>query len=740
MDRREFLRTSGAAGAGLAIACCISPQTLAGVAVGGPAGDSFSPNAWLQILPSGQIRLWVGRSEMGQGPRTSVAMIMADELEADWSRIEVLQADYGEKFGDQLTGGSFSVRYAWHDLRQPAAAAREMLITAASREWRVPRNQCVAREGAVLHEPSGRRADYGELVSAAATVPVPKDPPLKQPGQFRIIGTDKPRVDGPRIVTGKAVYGIDVRVPGMLYAAVARPAVFGAKVKSYDATKARAVAGVRHVVEVPRVELPIPFERKPGGAGHQHFLWGGVAVVADTFWAALRGRDALQIEWDLGAGATESSTRLREEALALAAQPGNELRKIGDPEAVYAKSAHTLEADYEVPFLAHAPMEPPNCTADVRNGRCELWVPTQNAPAIATALQAALGLPQSAITIHITLLGGGFGRRLNLDYGVEAALVSRGAGATVKVVWTREDDIRHDYYRPVSLHRLRASHDGSKVTAWMHHIVAPCVDGFYEGPDSADASGTQIAGRGAISGTVPNFRLAASYQHTLVPRGWWRSVSNSTNLFVVQGFIDELAAALHKDPLVLRRELIGPPGPAPADAETVDLARLRGVFDLAAEKSGWGKPPAAGRGRGIAGGFGFGSYVAQVAEVSVGKDGAVRVHRVVCAVDCGRVINPDMVRAQMEGGLVFGLSAALHGAITIENGRVQQSNFDEYSPLRMNEMPQVEVHIVESAAAPGGVGEPGVPPIAPAVANAIFAATGKRIRRLPIRPEDLAGG
>jgi isoquinoline 1-oxidoreductase beta subunit len=421
---------------------------------------------------------------------------------------------------------------------------------------------------------------------------------------------------------------------------------------------------------------------------------------------------------------------------------GKELRKIGDPEAAFTGAARKVEAEYELPFLAHATMEPMNCTAVVRDGKCEIWAPVQNPGGMGAALVSALGLPASAITIHVTLLGGGFGRRLNIDYGVEAALISRAVGAPVKVQWTREDDVRHDYYRPMSHHRLRAGLDAQgNVAAWLHHVGAPTTDGVYVGGDVADMGGTELAGIGLPNGTVPNYLLEQSFLHTAVPRGYWRSVDVSWNHFAVQCFIDEVAAATKKDPLELHRQLIATkqqPAGEGGDEKPVNLDRLRRVLDVVAEKSGWGKPLPAGRGRGLAALYSWGTYIAQVAEVTVAKDGTLHVDRVVVAIDCGQVINPDMVAAQMEGGIVFGLTAALYGEITFAGGQTQQSNFNNYSMLRINEMPRVEVHIIPSHEPPGGCGEPPVPSIAPAVANAIFAATGKRLRRLPFQTQELA--
>jgi isoquinoline 1-oxidoreductase beta subunit len=496
---------------------------------------------------------------------------------------------------------------------------------------------------------------------------------------------------------------------------------------------------------MPAVEMPPLFgeERKPD-SGHQHYLWGGVAVVADSTWQAIAGRRALTIDWDNGPGAEESTEKQRATLTELLKTDGKELKKIGDPDAAISSAAKTIEADYETPFLAHMTMEPVNSTASVHDGKCEVWAPTQNPNGMATALASVLNLPQSALTIHITLIGGGFGRRLCIDYGVEAALISRSAAAPVKVIWTRDDDIRHDYYRPISHHRLRAGLDAQgQVTTWLHHIAAPSTDSTFLGGEVPDTGGTEIAGTGLPSGTVPNYLLQQSFLHTAVPRGYWRAVDTNWNHFAVQCFIDEIAAATSKDPLALRRELIAtkekPAGGGDNEGETpVNVDRLLGVLNLVAEKSDWGKPLAAGRGRGIAGLYGFGSYVAHVAEVTVAKDGTLHVDRVVVAVDCGQVINPDLVAAQIEGGVVFGLTSALYDEITIQNGQVQQTNFDNYPMLRIADMPKVEVHLVPSHEPPGGIGEPGVPSTAPAVANAIFAATGKRLRRLPFQTQELA--
>ncbi|HKD63484.1 MAG TPA: xanthine dehydrogenase family protein molybdopterin-binding subunit [Candidatus Acidoferrales bacterium] len=743
VSRRDFLKAGAAGSASMVIGFYWGAPAQAGATA--DAAKDFEPNAYIEIHPSGEIRVIAARSEMGQGVRTSLTMILAEELDADWSKIKVEQAVATSemKYGDMTTGGSESVRSSWDPLRKAGATARDMLVTAAAETWGVPASECSAIGGSVVeHKKSSRRLWYGALAEKAMALPVPKDVPLKDAKDYRIIGTVKPRVDGGAIVVGEAHYGIDTKVPGMLYAVVARPPVFGGRVKKFDAEKAQAVPGVKKVVEVPAVEMtPLFGEERPANSGHQHYLWGGVAVVADSTWQAIAGRKVLSIDWDPGAGAEESSENQRAACAEMVKRPGKELRKIGDPLKAFDGAAKKIEAEYELPFVAHTTMEPPNCTAHVRDGKCEVWAPTQNSGGMATALASALGIPASAITIHITLLGGGFGRRLNVDYGVEAALISKAADAPVKVIWTREDDVRHDFYRPMSHHRLRAGVDAqNQVTAWMQHIAAPTTDGVYVGGDLPDMGGTEVAGTGLPGGVVPNYLLETSFLHTRVPRGYWRGVDPTWNNFVVQSFIDEIAAATGKDPLDLRRELIATkakPEAGSGDQPPVDVARLRHVLDLAAEKSGWGTPLPKGRGRGVAAIAGWGTYLTYVAEVTVANDGGIKVDRVVCAIDCGQTINPDMVKSQVEGGIVFGLTAALFDEITIAGGQTQQSNFNNYPMMRINDMPRVEIHIVPSHEPPGGCGEPPVPSIAPAVANAIFAATGKRLRRLPFQTGEL---
>jgi len=682
MNRREFLETGVAAGASLLIGFHLP-------AFDRNATPSFKPNAWIEIKPDGAVTIWTGRSEMGQGVKTAMPMIVAEELDADWTRVQVAQGDADPAYGDQFTVGSRSVRSGFEPLRQAGAAAREMLIGAAALTWKVPREGCRARNGMVEHVPTGRRLGYGDLAGLAATLPVPADPPLKPPAEFRILGTRLPRVDTPDKVSGEARYGIDVRVPGMVYAAVARCPVFGGRVKSFDPAPALAVPGVRRVLQIS----------------------SGVAVVADRTWAAFQGKQALKVEWDEGKVAQWSSDGIWRAFAAAAERSGDVVRAVGDVDAGLKGAARTVEATYQAPYLAHACMEPMNCTAHVRGNACEIWAPTQNPQGIERAAAKLTGLSPEAITVHVTYLGGGFGRRGGpMDYATEAVELAKQIDAPVQVVWTREDDIQNALYRPATYNVLRGGLDarGAPV-AWSHRLVGP------EG-------GSFLLTRGAdeLIYPVPHFRLERVIEDPGVPVAPWRGVGPSQNGWVVESFVDELAHAAGKDPYAYRRELVaGHP-------------RLVQVLDLAAERAGWSSASPAGQARGIAL-WQFGdTFLAQVAEVSVASDGAVRVHRVVCAIDCGVVVNPAGVEAQVQGAIIYGLTAALYGEITIDRGRVAQSNFTDYRMLGLADSPEIAVHLVRSDAAPGGVGEAGLPPIAPAVCNAIFAGTGKRIRRLPI--------
>jgi len=700
VTRREFLHVAGAAGASLVIGF-----TIPGCAPGGaPPGPPLEPNAWLRIGTDESILVIVDRSEMGQGVTTSLPMLLAEELEADWSKVRIEFAPADPKynnllFGMQGTGGSSSVRAAFTALRQAGAAAREVLIDAAAQTWSVDRAECHAENGAVVHS-GGRRLTYGHLVATAATLPVPADPPLKESADWKIIGTRVPRLDTPIKVDGSAEFGIDVTLPGMLTAVVARCPVFGGKVASFDAAAAQAVPGVRQVVQIA----------------------SGIAVVADGYWPAKVGRDALQISWNEGATAAASSAGISRLLAERAGRPGVRARHDGTPDAALSVAARRLEAVYETPFLAHATMEPMNAAAHVRPDGVDIWAPTQFQTG-AHQLGAAIGgVPLEQVKVHTTYLGGGFGRRFELDFIQEALETSKAVGAPVKVVWSREDDTRHEFYRPASYHRLSAGLDGgNRPVAWTHRVVAPSIMiRLFPGTVQNNLDGEAVEGAVEMPYAVPNVHVDYVMADTGIPVGFWRSVNHSYNAFAVESFIDELAHAANQDPYEYRRGLLA------------NAPRYIRVLELAATKAGWGSALPDGVFRGIAVHKAFESYVAQVAEVSVGADGTVRVHRVVCAIDCGPVVNPDSVEAQMQSGIVYGLTAALYGEIGIADGRVVQGNFHDYPMLLMGAMPRVETHIVPSTDSQGGVGEPGTPPIAPAVCNAIFAATGKRIRKLPV--------
>jgi isoquinoline 1-oxidoreductase subunit beta len=700
-ERRRFLRIGAAAGGGLVIGMYFPASTHAA----SRTGEEFAPNAWIRIGSDDTVTLRVASSEMGQGVFTAIPMLLAEELECDWARIRIETAPAAKEYanpiiGQQMTGGSTAVRAFYVPLRQAGATAREMLVAAAAQKWKVPEQSCRAQRGEVVHAASGRRATFGSLAARAAKLPVPKAVLLKEPDEFRLLGKATPRRDTPAKVNGSAVFGQDVKLPGLLTAVVARCPVFGGRVRAVDAARARAVKGVRDV----------------------QLIDSGVAVVAADFWTALRARDLLIVEWDEGAAATLDSAQLRATLGRALNRDGAVARRDGDAEGALKRATARIEALYEVPYLAHACMEPMNCTASVTKEGCDIWVGTQaqgGAQAVAVKLT---GLAPEAVRVHTTFLGGGFGRRAEQDFVAEAVALSRAVGAPVKVVWTREDDLQHDFYRPATLNSLSAAlgPEGYPV-AWHHEIAGGSIMArAFPGALRNGIDNTSVEGAANLPYAIPNVLVSWARDDAAVPVGFWRSVGSSQNAYITECFLDELAAAAKKDPLEYRLALLA------------DHPRHKAVLELAAAKAGWNTPPARGRFRGIAVAESFGSYVAEVAEISLGEAG-VRVHRVVCAVDCGIVINPDTVAAQMESGIVFGLTAALKGEITIANGRVQQANFNDYPLLRMDEMPAVEVHIVKSDRPPGGVGEPGTPPIAPAVANAVFAATGKPVRRLPIR-------
>jgi len=700
LSRREFLTVGVAAGAGLVIGFYLPHGQH-----GRPGG--FAPSAYLRISPEGKITIVVARSEMGQGVYTSLPMILAEELEADWNQISIEQAGASTLFGDQTTGGSASVRTTWDPMRKAGASAREMLISAAAMEWGVPRASCKAQNSAVLHPDSNRRLTYGQLANKAASLPIPTDPPLKSAKDYQIVGKMIPRLDVPSKVKGTAEYGIDCRLPGMKYAVLTRCPTIGGKLRSFDEKESRKVAGVSYVGKV-------------GDAA--------VAVVADSVWGAMEGRRVLNVEWDDGPNRDLSTATIFAGLKAAAAGKAAALYSRGD---VSQASGRRLEASYQLPFMAHAPMEPGNCTAQFRAGSCELWAPTQVPQDVRDSVAQAIGLAPDQVRVNVTLMGGGFGRRLEHDYGVEAALVSKAVQAPVQVLWTREDDMRYSTYRPASYHQLSAQLDGDGwPTAFSHRIVSPSISGQKGSPGEGGVD-PDLKDEAALVYTLPNASLEYVDSPTPVPLGWMRSVYALQVSFASESFIDELAAAARRDPLAYRLHLLKEDEDIRYFDTTWRTARMRGALELAAEKAGWGKALAGGHFQGIACFACFSSYMAEVVELSM-EGNQPRVHKVVAAIDCGQVVNPNILEQQIQGGVIYALTNALRGQITIEKGRVVQGNFDDYPPIRMGEAPVVEAHCVPSSESPTGAGEPPVPPLAPALANAIYAATKKRIRALPI--------
>ncbi len=730
VTRREALKAGGQVVAALVLsfslpACGKSRRRRAGRSIA-----EFQPNAWLRIGADNRITVVVEKPEVGQGSHTYAPMMIAEELEADWSSIRVEQAPTIPSIYHELrTGGSGGVVSTYTPMRKVGAQAREMLLAAAALYWRVPKGDCRAELGAVVHGPTGRRARYGELVELASQLPVPypDSVPLKQRHAFQCIGTRVPRTDVPDKVTGRAVFGIDVRVPGMLFAVIARCPSFGGSLGHFDATRARALPGVRAVFPVPA--LPRHFNTA-----------GGVAVVADSTWAAIQARKTLVVTWEHGPGQIESTESLRAiVARQAAGVPTFVAINRGNAREALQSVALTVEASYESPFQAHATMEPMNTTVHVRDGEIEVWSPTQFAAEVQAEIATLAGLPADRVIVHMTLSGGSFGRRYQWDYAAEAWQVAKEVRQPVQLLWTREDDMQHDFYRPHNYQRVRGGFDDrGKLVAWSTRVVTTPISGsnlytgYTESPEALRDPETVAAlewyGGEVAPYSVPHFRLDYAPAESVVPRSWWRSVSSSFTPFAKESFVDELAHAKGRDPLQFRLDLLTGGSP--------DCVRLRTVLELAARHAGWGKSLPKGRGLGIACRSGD-TCCAQAAEVVVGPGGDVRVVRMVSAVDCGLAINPDGVRAQIEGGTNFSLTAVLSGAITIKNGAVEQSNFHDYRVLRLAESPEIEVHIVPSVEEPSGVGELGVMLVPPAVANAVFAATGVRVRRLPIDPSAL---
>ena len=704
LSRRGFLRAGAAASGALLLSLSLPFASRNGEAA---KVETFVPNAFIRIGGDGQVVLTMPYVEMGQGTYTSIPMLIAEELEVDLKQVRLEHAPPNEKLyvnpllGVQATGNSNAIRGAWQPLRQAGATARSMLVSAAAKRWKVDPSSCRAQSGEVLHVPTGRSVRYGELAVDAAGMPVPENVPLKRPDEFKLIGTAAKRLDTPAKINGTAVYGIDVRPPGVKIATLAQSPVFGGRVKSVDDAAAKAVKGVRQIVR----------------------LDDAVAVVADHMGAAKKGLAALKIEWDDGPHAKLITEEIGRELENATLKSGAVAQTIGDVDKAMASAVAKVEATYQVPFLAHATMEPMNCTVHVRKDGCEVWVGSQAlARAQAVAAKTA-GLPLDKVVVHNHLIGGGFGRRLEVDGIIRAVEIAKQVDAPVKVVWTREEDIQHDMYRPYWFDRISAGLDeNGKPIAWSHRFAGSSVIARWLPPafkNGLDPDSTE----GAIDLVydLPNFHVEyVRVEPPGIPTAFWRSVGPSHNVFVTESFVDEMAAAAKQDAVAYRRALLD------------KSPRAKAVLDLAAEKAGWGQPLPKGSGRGVSLQFAFGSYLAQIAEVEVSKDGEVRLRRVVCAVDCGTVVNPDTVQAQIQSGIIFGATAALYGEITLKDGRVEQSNFDTYRVLRMNEAPAIEVYIVKSSEPPGGMGETGTSAIVPAVANAIFAATAKRLCKMPV--------
>jgi isoquinoline 1-oxidoreductase subunit beta len=756
LSRRTFLKGAGGAG-GFVLGIKLAPIARSFAAP--PSGQqAFAPNLFVAIDQSGTVTIIAHRSEMGQGVRTGLPMIVADELEADWERVVVEQAIGDEKYGSQYTDGSRSVVYNYQRMREFGAAARQMLEQAAAQRWGVDPAECRAKnhrivritrekrgEGFVETE-TGDALDFGEVAAIAATLPVPATEALrlKDPADFRYIGKDVPIVDLDDMLHGRAQYTIDVALPGMKYASVERCPVVLGTVKSYDAKETLAVPGVEAVVEIPAPSKPLMFQ-----------ALGGLAVVASNTWAAQQGRKKLKVEWDLGTNASYDSETYRKALEESARAKGDVVREEGDVNAAFDAGGTVVEAAYYSPHFVHAPMEPPGAVAHVHDGGCEIWSSTQDAQATQKTVAEALGIEPAKVTSRVPLLGGAFGRKSKPDFAAEAAVVSRAVGAPVKVTWTREDDIRHGYYHSCAAQYLKAALDANgRPTAWLQRSVFPPIESLFTADAVKPAAWEVCFGLADLPYAIPNICLESGQAEAHVRIGWLRSVQNIFHAYATGSFVDELAVQAGRDPVEYLLELIGEPRhvdlaaggvkeysnyDSPIEQYPIDTGRLAAVVRLAAEKAGWGRSMPARSGMGIAAHRSFLTYVATVVEVAVADDGKWSIPRVVMAVDAGTVVNPDRVRAQMEGATIYGMSAACYGEITAKEGRIQQGNFDSYNVVRMSTAPKViEVHLVASDAPPGGVGEPGTPPFAPALCNAIYAATGKRIRSLPIMHQDLA--
>ncbi len=714
-SRRDFLRVMGGTGTGLVLGLCLEPRVRAGEV----AKTEFHPNVFLALRRDGTVRLTVPKTEMGQGVRTALPLVLAEEMDLDWARIEVVNAQPGPDFKSMQTGGSTSVSSTWLPLRRAGATAREMLKAAAAAQWKVGLEQCRTGNGFVLG-PAGQKVGYGDLAEDAAKQPVPKDPPLKKAADYRLVGKPTLRFDGKAIVTGKAIFGLDVRRPGQRYAALLRCPVPGGQPRTWDAAKAMAVRGVQAVVQVP----------------------SGLAVVASSTWAAFKGRDALAAttSWDEGAAKDFSTAGLEARMRTALTGPAEEARKEGDPEQALEAASRRIEADYSFPYQAHATVEPMNAVVQLGSESAELWTGTQSPNHAQEQAAEALGFKPEQLKLNVALLGGGFGRRLGTDFSTEAAQVAKAAGGgPIQVVWDREDEFRHDLYHPATLHRLQAGLDAKgALSAWTHRVAGPAIlRSWLSGQKSPAQASVETNGAADNPYAIPAMRVDFAEVEVPTPLGWWRGIEIVPNVFARECFLDEIAHAQGRDPLQVRLEFLGDRGLVKFGQDEADLRRLKKVLQVAAEKAGWGRKLPAGHGLGLAcHAYDGRSYAAQVAEVSVVK-GRLKVHKITCAVDCGPVVNPAGLQAQVEGGIVFGLSA-LFTQITWEKGRTVQTGYLDFPLLRLADTPVIETHVVVGSDTPTGIGEPPVPLPIPAVLNALFAATGKRIRTLPLLPESLA--
>ncbi|HZI10725.1 MAG TPA: molybdopterin cofactor-binding domain-containing protein [Myxococcus sp.] len=752
ITRRSFLEQLNLAAGGLALGF-VATESLADEPTGKfgkkPATSSeaaenrvpgLNPNVFVHVAPDGVVSIVCHRSEMGQGIRSSLPVLIADELGADMARVRIIQADGDKAYGDQNTDGSNSVRGIYEDMRRAGATARMMLVAAAARRWKVKPETCEARDHAVFHKGSQRSLGFGELVAEAAALPVPEAAKveLRPRNELRRVGKPLPLIDGPAYVNGTAAFGADVTLPGMLIAVIARPPVSTGKVAKYDATRALAVPGVKRVIELPAPKKPFLFQ-----------TWGGVAVLADNTWAAMKGRAALDITWKAGENASYDSEEYRKALSASVAAPGTPLRNVGDVDAALASAARVVEAEYYVPHLAHVPMEPPVAVAQVKDGACEIWAPSQHPQLARKEAAGVLGLAEDKVQVHVTFLGGGFGRKSKADFICETAWLAKEAGVPVRVQWTREDDLQHDYYHSVSAQKLTAGLDAQgKLVAWRHRTAFPPIGSTFSEKVDRPGLGDLQQGVTDLPLHIPNVRSESCEARALVRIGWLRSVYNIFHAFAVNSFIDELAHARGEDPRRMFLEVYGPPRVVtlaelgipklpnygqPLEKHPIDTGRMHRVIERVTELSRWNERKAEGRALGLAAHRSFLSYVAVVASVVKDPGGKVRVDEAWVVVDAGTVINPDRVRAQMEGSVVFGMSLAMLGEVTMKGGAVQQSSFRDYKLLRIGDAPRkIHVDIIPSDFAPGGIGEPGVPPVAPAITNALFALTGTRIRELPL--------